>query len=584
MTPVGSYSAAGQVSRRRLLRGAVVTVGGLAGAVMVGCSSAPAKPAATANPNATAAAGVGQKERAGMPVVKGTPKKGGTFTSALIETNAQHDQHIALSNTEWTIMGEKALEMDVWTGELNGNVVEKWEVPDANTFILKVKKGIKMHNRAPWNGREFDAADVAWNLTRLAGLTAEAEGIPKAQFQRASFMAGIAKAETTDKHTVKVTMSTPNSAFLNGIAEIRSPMMPKDILDIGFKDSMKFGGFGPFMITENVPGSRQVYSRHEGYHRPNEPYFDKYVQIAIPDRAALMASFITKQISTIGAPSINEAKSIVSARPDALRYTYQGVGYQFIKFNFKHKPFQDLRVRQALNLVCDREEIANGVYGEDGGWGWIAATHPAFPESWDADKVKKLAGWNPLTKEKDRAEASKLLAAAGYADGDKLEFEVMCRQGGASQENALRLQAQFVKQFPKIKTTIINQDTTTFDKRQGEGNFQSLSYTSTQAPDIVLETTAHWHSKGSRNYGKFPDNGQDALLDKALGELNRNTRKDIMNTFQEKWVAEWLPHIQFNVQPVGHFVQPNIGGFDKAMGPWDAGRGIVHNSGRVYEV
>ena len=583
MTSADSYSAAGQVSRRRLLRGAVVTVGGLAGAVMVGCSSAPAKPAATAA--APQAGGTAAPvARKGMPVVKGTPKKGGTFTSPLIETNPQHDQHTALSNTEWTIMGERALEMDEWSGALRGNIVETWEVPDANTFILKVKKGVKMHDRAPWNGREFDAADVAWNLTRLAGLTAEAEGLPKASFQRATFLAGIAKAETTDKYTVKVTMAKPNSAFLNGITEIRSPMMPKDILDIGFKDPMKFGGFGPFMITENVPGSRQVYSRFDGYYRPNEPYFDKYVQTVIPDRAATMAAFISKQVSTLGGPTAQEIKTIEAARPDALRYSYIGVGYAFIKFNFKVKAFQDVRVRQALNLVGDREEIANGFYGQDGGWGWVASSLPSFPGAWDEAKVKTLAGWNPLTKEKDRVEASKLLAAAGYADGDKLQFEMMFRPGGAFQENAVRYQAQMVKQFPKIKNTIVGPATNIFDKRQIEGDFEAISYTSTAAPDIVLEASAHWHSKGSRNYGKFPDIGQDAVLDKALGQIDMKARIDTMNAFQEKFVTDWLPHVQWNVGPMVHFVQPNLGGFDKTMGPWDAGRGIINKTGRWYEV
>ena len=572
--------AAGPVSRRRLFRMGA----GLAGAALVGCSAAPAKPAAPAAPAPQGSGTAAPVERKGMPVVKGTPKKGGTFTSPLIETNSQHDQHTSLSNTEWTIMGERALELDEWTGELRGNIVETWEIPDKNTFILKVKKGVKMHNRAPWNGREFDAIDVAWNLNRLVGNTAEAEGLPKGAFQRATFLEGMSKAEAPDKYTVKVTMTKPNSAFLNGITEIRSPMMPKEIVDIGFKDPMKFGGFGPFMITEDQPGVRQVYSRHEGYYRPNEPYFDKYVQVAIPDRAATLAAFISKQVGVVSGPTAQEIKTIVAARPDALRYSYLGVGYTYIQFNFTHKPFQDFRVRQALNLATDREEIGNGFWGADGGWGWLASSHPAFQEAWGEDKVKKLAGWNPSTKEKDRAEASKLLVAAGYADGDKIEFEIMCRQGGSYQENGLRFQAQMLKQFPKIKTTIINPQTTIFDRRQLAGEFQSISYTSTQAPDIVLEASARWHSKGSRNYGKFPDIGQDALLDKALSELDRNARKDIMNTFQEKWVADWLPHIQFNISPVVHFVQPNIGGFDKAMGPWDSGRGVVHKSGRIYEV
>src|SRR5690606_37506700 len=155
-------------------------------------------------------------------VVKGDPKKGGAFTIALVETNVQHDQHTAVSNSEWAVMGERALELDEWSGKLRGGLVEKWEIPDKNSFILHVKNGVKMHDRAPWTGRECDAADTAWNLDRIAGNTAEAEGLPVGNFQRRTTLEGMSKVEAIDKHTVKISMSSPNSALLNGITEIRN--------------------------------------------------------------------------------------------------------------------------------------------------------------------------------------------------------------------------------------------------------------------------------------------------------------------------------------------------------------------------
>ncbi|RLT41035.1 MAG: hypothetical protein DWI58_09565, partial [Chloroflexi bacterium] len=260
-----------------MLRGGAIAGAGLAGAALIGCSSGPKKSVNDAAPKSAStpasAAVAPQAERAGMPVVKGTPKKGGTFTQQLTETNVQHDQHTAVSNSEWMIIGQRALELDEWTGKLRPNLIESWEIPDKNTFVLKVRKGIKMHNRAPWNGREFDAADIAWNLNRIAGNTADAEKLPQGSFQRRTTLEGMGKVEAIDKSTVKVTMAKPNSAFLNGITEIRNQMMPKEIVDIGFKDPMKFGGVGPYMITEYAEGTREVYSRHEGYHRAGEPFF-----------------------------------------------------------------------------------------------------------------------------------------------------------------------------------------------------------------------------------------------------------------------------------------------------------------------
>ena len=587
--PSGEYWSrieTGRLSRRSMLRGGAIAGAGLAGAALIGCSSGPKKSVNDAAPKSAStpasAAVAPQAERAGMPVVKGTPKKGGTFTQQLTETNVQHDQHTAVSNSEWMIIGQRALELDEWTGKLRPNLIESWEIPDKNTFVLKVRKGIKMHNRAPWNGRDWDAADLAWNLNRIAGNTAAAEKLPKGNFQRSTTLEGMSKVEAVDANTVKVTMAKPSSGFLNGITEIRNVMMPKEIVDIGFKDPMKFGGMGPFMITESQEGVRQTYSRHEGYWQKDQPYFDKVVQVAIPDRAASLAAFVSKQVSHISSPTAQEQKTIQAARADALLYSYVGVNYQFLMFNFKHQPFADIRVRKALNLVADRDEIGSGFHGT--GWGWLAALHPNFPEAWKEDKVKSVAGWNPATKAKDREEASKLLAAAGFADGEKLEFEIMHKPKADNRENALRLQAQLAKQFPKIKVVIKAPETAVFDKSQAGKDFQAISNDSTMAPDAVLEAYARWHSNGSRNYGGFENAEATAMLDKALSELDLKARQEILNSFQDKWVSDWMPHIQFYATPTRHFIQPNIGGFDKAMGPWDSGRGITHKTNLIYEV
>ncbi len=575
----------GYMSRRSVLRGGFAVGAGMAGAALIGCSSGPKKSVEQGAGSSNAAAPKApelSKEREGMPVVKGNPKKGGTFTIPATETYVQHDQHTAVSSSEWMVLGERALELDEFSGKLRGNLVEAWEQPDKNTYILKVRKGVKLHNKAPWNGREFDASDLAWNLNRIAGNTADAEKLPKGNFQRATTLEGAGKFEVVDKSTVKVTMSKVNSAFLNGITEIRNVMMPKEIVEVGFKDPMKFAGMAPFQITESIEGTRQTYSRFDGYYRPNEPYFDKVVQTVIPDRAATLAAFLSKQISIMSSPTAQEQKTIQASRPDALLYSYIGVNYNFIMFNFKHKPFQDYRVRKALNLATDFEDVGNGYHGS--GWGYLAAFHQAFPEAWQDDKVKKLPGLNKETKAKDREEAAKLLAAAGYANGEKLDFEIMHKPKAESRENALRFQAQMAKLFPAIKIVIKAPETAVFDKAQAAKDFQAISNDSTMNPDVVLEGYARWHSTGSRNYGGFADKESDDILEKALAETDMKARAALMDTYQQKYMDAWLPHVNFYATPQRHFVQPDVAGFDKVFGPWDSLRGVTHKLGRIYNV
>src|SRR5690606_3145844 len=137
----------------------------------------------------------------------------------VVETYVQHDAHTAVSNSEWSVMGERALELDEFTGQLRGNLVESWENPDKNTYIFKVRKGVHIHNREPWNGREWNAEDLAWNLNRIAGNTAEAEGLPIGNFQRRTTLEGMGNLEVVDSHTLRVNMDKTNSAFLNGVTE-----------------------------------------------------------------------------------------------------------------------------------------------------------------------------------------------------------------------------------------------------------------------------------------------------------------------------------------------------------------------------
>ncbi|RLT33624.1 MAG: hypothetical protein DWI58_21735 [Chloroflexi bacterium] len=92
--------------------------------------------------------------------------------------------------------------------------------------------------------------------------------------------------------------------------------------------------------------------------------------------------------------------------------------------------------------------------------------------------------------------------------------------------------------------------------------------TITAVPDAVLEAISQVHTEGSRNYGHFSEPKLDALLDKAIVELNRDARTAIMDEFQQKFLNEWLPMSVLHTNPVRNMVAGNIGGYDKTAGTW----------------
>ena len=522
-----------------------------------------------------------------MPIVRGQPTYGGSWVEATTDVGTEHDQHTANSQSVWMSLSEPLLVSDPWTGEAKANIIESWETPDPTTYVFHVRKGVNLHNKPPWNGREFDAEDVVFNLMRNGGKTAAAEGKPLALFQRAGTYAAMKSAEAVDKYTVRVNMASPSSAFLIGLGYYKGRVMPKGVLEVGFKDPMKFAGMGAYQMTEFVPGSRESYVKFDKYYRQGEPHFDKQVRIAIPDRSAILAAFISKQISKVGSPTEQDLKTIQTARPDALLYTHPGILWFHIKLNQKFPLFTDYRVRKALQLAPDYEDIGNGYYGP-GGWTYSYGLTSTFPEAWQPDYVKTLPGYNPQTKEKDRAEAQKLLAASGRDNGKGLDFEILTPSQYSGTEvlkaNSLRYQDQIKKVFPDSKVVVQpSKDLVSFTKANTDHSFQSVAYNKSSQYDVASELFDEYHSKGSRNFGQFFNAEAESIIDKLLTELNPAARKPLIETFQQKYMNEWQSTIQQYISVSKTLLQPNIAGYDKVIGPWGSSLDLFRN-GTLFNV
>ena len=166
-------------SRRAVLQGIGVGALGLAGAALLGCGpksggeSSSAAPKAAPTGTGVAGGTRGQGLPMIAPVVQGKPKYGGVWTTALISTPVQFDAHTALGGNIWHKgVSERILEPHPTSGKVLPNVATSWEVADPGglTLVFKINPKLYLHNIAPFNGRQFTAQDVAWNMERLGGL------------------------------------------------------------------------------------------------------------------------------------------------------------------------------------------------------------------------------------------------------------------------------------------------------------------------------------------------------------------------------------------------------------------------------
>lgn len=562
-----------RITRRTVIEGIGLTTLGLAGAALLGCRGGSQQPPPSSSDGVTTARqgdGVADTLPLTAPIAQGKKRAGGTLTQALTSTWVQHDPHTALGGAIYHVIGEKGIEPHPVTNALLPHVLTSWEVSDpaGTTLVFKVKPGLKIHNMQPWNGREFNAQDVAWNMERIGGLYAERLKIPKSSFQRATMVGNIQKAEAVDAHTVKVTLSKPNSSFFAGLMDTRVPFAPKELDDIGWNDPLKMGGIGPFQVSEWVKDQKMSFTKFNEYFRPGEPAFDRFEYRVIPDRASTVAAFLSRQTQILDGQTVEEVGQVNRAKPDTLQYTWVDSNWNHLRPGMEYAPFRDFRVRKAVSLAIDYAAINDGFYGA--GWAYQASIHPGFQEGWKPDKVKGLPGFNPATKAQDRAEANRLLAAAGFTNGKGIDIQVdFINSADLLRQNSERFQGQMATAFPEMKVTLKPYpDSASFSVPQAKGEFKTVMYVITAPNDAVIDMISQYYTGGSRNYGKFSDPNLDALLDKAQAEVNRQNRDKLMDEFQTRFVNEWMPMYVLCAQPRRVAVQSDVGGYDTTAGTW----------------
>jgi peptide/nickel transport system substrate-binding protein len=321
---------------------------------------------------------------------------------------------------------------------LKGQLVEDWELPDDETIIYHVKQGIHFSydpkNMNPAmelvNGKELTAEDIAWSL--------ESEwfvpGMNEAVFFKPEQW--IISAKAIDKWTVEI--KTPaNSQGLNLIesCERISIFAPEVTEKWGDQnDWTRSVGVGAFMLTDYVVGSSLTFTRtpnyfdHDPLHPENQlPYIDGMKQMIIPDLSSQLAAFRTGKIDMMEGLSWENGELLLKDNSD-LKYI-KDCGMNLIpcgREDKKELPFDDIRVRKAMNLAVDQQEILDDYlegHGQLMGWPFydMAAHTPFYTPLEDMpESVQELYTYN-LDKAKE------LLAEAGYPDGFKTK--IACVQG-----------------------------------------------------------------------------------------------------------------------------------------------------------
>ena len=318
---------------------------------------------------------------------------------------------------------------------LQGWLAESWEQTDPTTVTIKLRKGIKWHNRPPTNGREFDANDVVFMYDRALG-TGNGFTEPNPFF--APQMTLIKKAVAVDKYTVQVQLKNP-SPF--GIYQAIEPYLRPGftapewwaLSDQQKQDFRYVVGTGAFILTDFQPGTSITYDKNPDYwgydeRYPNNklPYLDHWKVLAIPDLATQVAALRTAKVDMIvdgrSHVTADQAMSLAKTNPE-IQCLYWVSGAGSVTFRYGAKPFDDIRIRKAMQMCIDTTSIAKDYYRGLGDPTPVSFASPLLGSDW-ADPYESWPESLQKEYQYNVVEARKLMAAAGYPNGFKTQMLV----------------------------------------------------------------------------------------------------------------------------------------------------------------
>src|SRR5437660_2343124 len=344
-----------------------------------------------------------------------TPRRGGILLAAIGADAPSLDPHQESTFATLQMLARlysTLIQVDPLSyPKIIGDAASEWKIaPDGLTYTFKIRHGIKFHD-----GSSLTAVDVKATYDKLVF---PPEGVRSV---RKNAYATITSIETPDPNTVVFKLKYASASLLDNLASPWNVIYPKKYLDRDpnyFKTNVV--GSGPFKFKSYTRGSTFEGERNPDYFVKDRPHLDGY-KFFISTETSVRAAALRSGRAWIEFRTmpLAEVEAIRKQLGDKVVVQDTAATGQFgIAMNQTTKPFADIRVRKALTLGLDRYTASRVLYPiaslKDVGGLMRPGTEVATPES----ELLELPGFG-RDPEKNRAEAKRLLAEAGYPNGFK---------------------------------------------------------------------------------------------------------------------------------------------------------------------
>jgi peptide/nickel transport system substrate-binding protein len=431
---------------------------------------------------------------------------------------------------------------DAWlpSDALRGDLAETWGwKEDPLRVEVNLRKGIMFPDKpGVMKSRELTADDVVFSYNYLSK---SPKAIP-------GYFDYLEKVEATGKYQVTFFFKQYNAEWDYRYGwGYYSVILPHEMAEAGAKNWKNAVGTGPFELADYVQGNSSTYVKNPIYWDTERiggvdyklPFVDKVIYHTIKDEASWIAALRTGKLDILEAIRWQNVDSLKKSAPQLKWSRWLATSGTFLAMRVDTKPFDDIRVRRALNYAVNKQEIVSSYYGGNAElFGY--PQHPSYDGYWEPlsampDSVKELFVYDP-------EKAKKLLAEAGYPEG--FTFKVQVCACSPDHMDLLPLVAAYLEQVG-VKMEI---------QPMEYGAFLSAMTSKTNAPGYFMN---NGHTNPTRTLGKSfvtgelwnPSHYSDPAFDAKMAEMSRTrdepTRqrmiKELTRDILDKAPYIWLP-------------------------------------------
>ncbi len=421
--------------------------------------------------------------------------------------------------------------------KITGALAEKYEVADDfKSITFHLRPGV-----VSGAGNTLTADDVMWSFERGWNLKSNFHWYMTQILKIEDFGAAF---EKVDDMTVKVKIPNPSPLIAKLWTNSDLGILDSKVMKEKITDDDKWGqrylatasaSFGPYVVTKYAPGQEVVYQANENYYR-GAPKLKRIIFKEMPTAANRVAALQGGAIDVaeyLSPRELSQVEKIPGVTVDKVFGNY----IHRVEMQNEMKPFDDPRVRQALNYLVPRDEISKAVY-----YGTarptkspISEIYPAFTDEY-------------FTYSHDVEKAKALLAEAGHADG--FETELGYRTGDQLEEEiAVILQTAFAKAGVNVKLSKL--PASTLVERYTKGEIPMYFFRDMAiVPDAAYVANLWLNSNSLINYSRFKSEEVDSLINSALTGVDEEKRLADMKRVQQitmegaPWVFLFNPGYQ----------------------------------------